>query len=528
MRVVFTHIDKGIEMITHSDPSRELVLGQVLARWARKTPEKEAFVCQEKRYTYSRFNERVNQLAHGLMGLGIGKGDKVAVLFMNCMEFVESYFALAKIGAVTVALNFRLTGRELVYQIDNSDSRALILGQDFLDVVKDVRAQLPGVEHFISVSDHGVEGMVDYEAMLREGSPEEPVVFVGDEDPVMIMYTSGTTGRPKGAMLTHKNQIVDAINFLIETDLGSDERGVCVAPLFHIGALALCLKLLLVGGTTIIEREFVPQAVLRLLHREKITIQFLVPAMWIFLLEQPDIADYDLKTLRMAITGGAAMPIEVKDRLMKQFPNAGVYDVFGQTEMSPCTTLLKARDALRKPGSVGQRMVNVEARIVDDDDRDVPQGEIGEIVYRGPTVMKEYYKNPEATAEAMSGGWFHSGDLVREDQEGYLYVVDRKKDMIISGGENIYAAEVEEVLYSHPGILEAAVIGIPDPQWGENVKAVVVSREGETLNEQEIIDYCRQNLASYKKPKSVEIVDALPRNPSGKVLKYKLREQYGG
>jgi len=506
--------------------SKQLVIGEVVARWARKTPSKEAFVFDDKRYTWRQFNERVNRLANGLMGLGIKRGDKVAFLLMNCMEIMECHFAPPKVGVVAVPLNFRLASRELIYQLGQSDSKAIIFDEMYQDVVNSIRSELPKVKHYICVSKESIPETINYEELLQKSSPEEPLVPVDDDDPAYIFYTSGTTGRPKGAVLTHKNLFMDNANILCEMDINSSDRFLCIPPLFHLGALGVIQKFIWRGSTSVIMQRFVPEDIPKLIEKERITFIWLVPSMWNSLLQAPDIADYDLSSLRLGSYGAAVMPPEVMDKILKQFPNIRMNVFFGQTEMSPCVTFLKTKDAIRKLGSVGERVNNVELRIVDDNDNDVPIGQVGEAIYRGPTVMKEYYKMPEATAEAMKGGWFHSGDLVCEDEEGFIYVKGRKKDMIISGGENIYPAEVEEVLYTHPKILEAAVIGVPDPQWGESVKAIVVTKPGGAMAEEEVIEYCKQNLASYKKPKSVEFVDALPRNPAGKVLKYELRERY--
>jgi len=366
----------------------------------------------------------------------------------------------------------------------------------------------------------------DYDEFLKDKKEDEPLVLVRDDDPAFIVYTSGTTGKPKGAVLTHKNLMMDGLNLLGEMDFPQDTRWLCVPPLFHAAALGLFLTVVLRGGTTIIVEQFVPQKIPQMLVDEKISFVFLVPAMWIFLLQVPNINEYDCSELKIGVSGAAIMPVEVKKQVLEQFPKMMIYDIFGQTEMSPCTTMLKHADAVRKPGSVGQRIMNVEARVVDYEGNDVKVGDVGEIVYRGPTTLREYYKNPEATEEAMAGGWFHSGDLVREDEDGYIYVVDRAKDMIISGGENIYAAEVEEVIFSHPKVLEVAIIGTPDQKWGESVKAIVVPKEGENISEEEIIAHCQEKLASYKKPRSVEIIEILPRNAAGKVKKFILKEQY--
>lgn len=513
-------------MSVQMDLSGQLVLGEVLARWARKTPDREALVFKDKRYTYSQFNERVNRLASGLTGLGIEKGDKVAVLFMNCMEIAECYFALAKLGAVAVPLNFRLAGRELQYQIDQSDSKALIFGEMFQEVVNSIRPELPKVEHYICVSQEGLEGTIDYEKLVQAGSTDEPLVPVKDDDPAFIMYTAGTTGRPKGAVLTHKNQVMLAVNASIEGGAGQIEKQLLVFPLFHQAATGFVIIGVFRGATTVILDIPAPENIMTAIQEEKIQSVGLVPALWNWIVNHPNFKDYDLSSLEQGTTGAAPMPLELKRKIVELFPNMRLSEAFGMTETTATGTMAKHEDFLAKQGTVGRVTINVEIRVVDDNDNDVPAGQVGEIAYRGPTVLKEYYKLPEATAEAFKGDWFHSGDLVRQDEDGFVYVVDRKKDMIISGGENIYPAEIEEVLYTHPKVLEAAVIGVPDPEWGESVKAIVVPKQGETLTEAEVIAHCKQNLASYKKPKSVDFVDVLPRNPAGKVLKFQLREQY--
>jgi len=509
------------------DLSRQLVLGEVLARWARKNPDREALVFKDKRYTYSQFNERVNRLAHGLTGLGIEKGDKVAVLFMNCTEIAECYFALAKLGAVTVPLNFRLAGRELQYQIDQSDSKAFIFGEMFQELVSSIRPQLPKVKLYICVSEKGIEGTIDYEKLVQEGSTAEPLVPVEDDDPAFIMYTAGTTGRPKGAVLTHKNQIMLAANSSIERGAGLIGKQLLVFPLFHQAATGFVIIGVFLGATTVILDVPTPENIMAAIQEEKIQSVGLVPALWNWIVNHPNFKDYDLSSLEQGTTGAAPMPLELKRKIVELLPNMRLSEAFGMTETTASGTIAGHEDFLAKQGTVGKITINIEARVVDDNDSDVTIGEVGEIVYRGPAVMKEYYKMPEATAEAFKGSWFHSGDLVRQDEDGFIYVVDRKKDMIISGGENIYPAEIEEVLYTHPKVLEAAVIGVPDPDWGESVKAIVVPKQGETLTDEEVIEHCKKNLASYKKPKSVEFIDALPRNPTGKVLKFVLREKYG-
>ncbi len=505
---------------------RQLLLGEILARNSRKFPRKTALVWPGGSVSYGKMNERVNALSQGLMRLGVKKGDKVALLLTNSPEILEGCFAAFKIGTLAVPLNFRLAGKEIEYILIQSEASVLILDGEFAETIQALRSNVPGIRGYIVVGPSSFSGMKNYEGVIRENRPDEPVVDLSDDDDALILYTAGTTGRPKGAVLTHKNFMINALNWVMEYHTKFEDKWLCVPPLYHSAALGYSITHFYVGATIYLAKVFDPGGILKTIQQEKITTLFLVPAMWIRLLQEKNLEACDRSSLRVLNTGAAITPIEVKSQLLQAFPNAGIYDCFGQTEMSPAVTLLRAEDALRKQGSVGQALACVEIRVVNDEDQDVPIGEVGEAIYRGPNVMKGYYKNPEATEEAMRGGWFHSGDLVRQDEEGYFYVVDRKKDMIISGGENIYPAEVEEVLYRHPDILEAAVFGIPDEQWGESVKATVVLKSGKKLTAEEVIDHCKQYLASYKKPKSVDFLDALPRNPAGKVLKTVLREKY--
>jgi acyl-CoA synthetase (AMP-forming)/AMP-acid ligase II len=348
------------------------------------------------------------------------------------------------------------------------------------------------------------------------------------------MYTAGTTGRPKGAVLTHKNQVMmwtlAALEVASEPGIGDmyNFRVCSPPPLFHLASFGYCQCHLLIGATVVLPTQvFDPVEILQTIEREKIDSILLVPAMANFLLLNPDLHKYDTSSLKVWITGAAVLPTATRNAIGEHFPNVHLYDCFGQTEVSGVVSMLRPSDAKRKVACVGKALSFIEIRVVDDQDRDVPVGEVGEAVYQGPTVMKEYYKNPEGTAQTMRGGWFHSGDLVRRDEEGFIYVVDRKTDMIVSGGENIYPAEIEDVLYKHPKIAEAAVIGVHDDAWGEAVKAIVVPKPGVELTEEEVIEFCKDRLASYKKPKSVDLVDALPRNPAMKVLKTVLREKYG-
>ncbi len=509
---------------------RQLIIGEMLSRRARIHPDREALVFQDRRYTYREFDSRTDKLANALYKRNIKKGSKVAQLLFNCSELVEAYFAVCKLGAVNVPLNFRLKGAEILYQLENSETELLIFGEEFTPVVEEIKGEIPQVI-LVCVGENVPEYAEAYEELLQSGEDRPPGIAVYDDDPGFIMYTSGTTGKPKGAVLTHKNQMMNVINCTIElltvVKEVEDQRVQFVGPLFHEAALALALVSVFWGATLCILKFFEPEKIMQQIQEEKITTTFLPPVMSTFLLNTVDVSKYDLSSLRIYISGAAILPTETRRQIESAFPNVNLFDVFGQTEMSPVTTILKPEDSRRKTASVGKAVINVEIRVVDDQDNDVPVGEVGEIVYRGPTVMKEYYRNPEATEETLRGGWFHSGDLVRQDEEGFYYVVDRKKDMIISGGENIYPAEIEEVLYQNPKILEAAVIGVYDEVWGESVMAVVVPKPGEELTKQEVIDWCAERLASYKKPKHVDFVEALPRNAAMKVLKTELRAKYG-
>lgn len=505
--------------------SGQLLVGEMVKRASHRAPNELAFVYEDQKVTFKEFDEKVTHLAGWLQENGIKKEDKVGLILKNSLAFPEVIFGTALSGGVAVPINFRLGPSELEYIIDHSDTKILIIDDEQEEIIQSILDRLPKVEKVVVVGNKTEERFISYSSVFEESASYTPCEDLMDNDPFCIAYTSGTTGRPKGAVLTHKNIAQNAMNHVYETNGYFGERQLISVPQFHIAGLLLTVKTFLTNGMTVIQRDFVPQKVLEALVEHKINAIFLVPAMWNFLMQIPDIDKYDFSHLRTINTGAAITPLELKKRLLKTFKNATLNDNFGQTETTATGVLLSGEDSLRKPDSIGKPIVNVEIRVVDENMNDVPVGEVGEIVYRGPTVMKEYYKNPEATKEAFEGGWFHSGDLVKVDEEGFIYVVDRKKDMIISGGENIYPAEVEEVIYQMPEVLEVAVIGVPHEKWGETVKAVVVLKPGETLTEQEVIDYCSRQIASYKKPTIVEFVDELPRNASGKVLKYVLKEQ---
>lgn len=483
--------------------------------------------------TWADLRDRVAKLAGALSRRGVARGDRVMVLMLNRTEFVESVLAANLIGAIAVPVNFRLTPPEIAFLVEDCEARVMVTEPVLAPVAAGVRGITSILGTIVVAGDSaGVadSGLLGFEDLVNEpGDPATPV-DVPNDSPALIMYTSGTTGRPKGAVLTHTNLSCQTTANLYTHGFAADDVGFIGVPFFHIAGIGNLLTGMLMGLPTVIHPlgAFDPGHLLDVLAAEKVTGIFLVPAQWqaVCAAQQANPRDVSLRV----ISWGAAPASDTLLRQMSEtFPGAQILAAFGQTEMSPVTCMLLGEDAIRKLGSVGKVIPTVAARVVDEQMNDVARGEVGEIVYRAPTLMSGYWNNPEATAEAFHGGWFHSGDLVRMDDEGYVWVVDRKKDMIISGGENIYCAEVENVLASHPAIVEVAVIGRPHEKWGEVPVAVAALAAGRTkdLRIEDLDEFLGERLARYKHPKGLKIVDALPRNPAGKVLKTELRTRYG-
>ena len=481
--------------------------------------------------TWAGLDRRVSALAGALSRRGVGVGDRVMILMLNRAEFIESFLAANKLGAIAVPVNFRMTPPEIAFLVSDCRARIMITEAVLANVAMAVRGLEPTLQTVIVAGAGTDDEVVGYDDVIGEqGGPPEPV-DIPDESPALIMYTSGTTGRPKGAVLTHANLAGQAMTnlFTVGADIDNDV-GFIGVPLFHIAGVGNTITPLQLGLPTVVYPlgAFDPAHLLDVLEAEQVTSMFLVPAQW-----QAVVAEQRAKPRKLALrvlSWGAAPASDTLLREMAEtFPGTQIYAAFGQTEMSPVTCMLLAQDAIRKLGSVGKVIPTVAARVVDENMNDVPVGQVGEIVYRAPTLMAGYWNNPTATAEAFAGGWFHSGDLVRQDDDGYVWVVDRKKDMIISGGENIYCAEVENALAAHPAIVEAAVIGRPDAKWGEVPVAIVAlsAVSGDTLDLGDLDGFLTERLARYKHPKALEIVDALPRNPAGKVLKTELRARFG-
>jgi acyl-CoA synthetase (AMP-forming)/AMP-acid ligase II len=510
---------------------REYYFGDLLARSARKFPNKTAVVFEGVRLTYKEVDDRANAIANSLIGMGVKRGDRVALLADNTYEWIEMYFAPAKAGAIFVPVNTTAVPREMEYVLNYVSPKVLILQPRFVDMIQSMKDRLPSVESYVVMS-ADVPGMENYERLIRENSKEEPVVEIDPSDIGLIIFTGGTTGMPRGAMHTHRGMIFNVHSMAIGLKQDYNDVEMHVTPIYHTAMASQIMCSTFLGNKHVIVPKFDAVKVLELIAKERVTCGFVVPTIVNMFLQVPDLEKYDLSSLRILYYGGAPMPIKLLEQALKRIPS-GFLQIYGQTEGFLMAVLppedhvvAGSPEKVKRSRAAGRALVNYEIKILDDEDRDVPVGEVGEIVVKGPTVTAGYWDRPDETAEVMGGGWLHTGDLARMDEDGYLYIVERKKDMIISGGKNIYCPEIEEVLYRHPAVLEATVFGIPDDYWGEAVKAAVALKPGMALTERELMEYCTQNLASYKKPKSVDFLEELPKSPAGKILKRALRDKY--
>jgi fatty-acyl-CoA synthase len=499
-----------------------------LARHALMQPEATALRFKGRTVTWSDLSLRVDALADALSRRGVRFGDRVLIWMFNRSEYIDSLMAVTKLGAIAVPVNFRLTVLEIDYLVTDCQARVVITEAALEPLARAVRGLNPTLATIIVAGGESEDGILGYEDLLAEDGPAHEPLDIPNDSPALLMYTSGTTGRPKGAVLTHTNLAGQAFSTIatngVDLNHGVEFVGV---PLFHIAGVSGAVVGLWLGLPTVVypTGSFDPGELLDVVASEKVTSLFLVPAQWQALCAAQRARPRETR-LRLMLWGAAPASDTLLREMAETFPGVPILGAFGQTEMSPTTCVLLGDEAVRKFGSVGKVIPTVSARIVDDDMNDVAIGEVGEIVYRAPTLMAGYWNNPDATAEAFAGGWFHSGDLVRQDDEGYVWVVDRKKDMIISGGENIYCSEVENVLASHPSIVEVTVIGRAHHKWGEVPVAVAAVTDGR-LTLADLEEFLNQRLARYKHPTALEIVDALPRNPAGKVLKTALRARYG-
>ncbi|MDQ0188978.1 long-chain-fatty-acid--CoA ligase [Alicyclobacillus cycloheptanicus] len=511
---------------------RSNTLGDVLRRSRARYPNQLAFVYEAERLTYADFDARVNQTAHAFLEDGVKQGSTVAVFSRNSLDFAVVNFALARTGAIMVPVNFMLSVSEVAYILQHAEVDTLLAPAESAATL-DAAAAEAGVDihhRYLMEADIAPSALAHWTPLRSRRSScstDEVAHEVDDRDVAHILYTSGTESRPKGVMLTHANLVAEYVSMMLAGRHEPSDIAIHALPLYHSAQLHAFLgPLVYMGATGIILPQATPQIILETIERERATLLFAPPTVWIAMLRHPDFDQRDLSSLRKCIYGAAIMPVEVQKELHRRLPGARLWNMYGQTEVAPLATGLSPEDHDRKPGSVGLPTINVEARIVDDDDQPVPAGTLGEIVLRTPHAMLGYLKEPEKTAEAFRNGWFHTGDLGVMDEEGYITVIDRKKDMIKTGGVNVASSEVEEAIYQHPGVSEVAVIGVPDDYWMEAVTAVIVPKPGVELNAADLEAHCRERLGKFKIPKHFVFVESLPKNPSGKILKRALRDQF--
>ena len=526
-------------LIAHA---RSQTIGDLLRRSAARDPGTIALVYRGLRQTYAELDATVDRTASSLAARGIGPGQRVAIFSHNNHAFVVAYFALARLGAVSVPLNFMLTSAEAGYVLGHSGATGLIAEDALVPVAEralaeqalaeQAGAEQAGAEHG-GVTVRGVilerggdapPGWESVASWMAAGDATPPEVTVDGDDLAQLIYTSGTESRPKGAMLSHRSLIAQYVSCVVDGEMAGTDVEVHSLPLYHCAQLHCFLTPgIYLGATNVVLPGADPAAILTAIEAEHATKLFCPPTVWISLLRHPDFGRRDLSSLRKGYYGASIMPVEVLKEIGARLPGVRLFNFYGQTEMGPLATVLKPADQVRKAGSAGRAALNVETLVVDEAGRPQPAGQIGEIVHRSPHAMRGYWRDPDRTAQAFAGGWFHSGDLGVLDAEGYLTVVDRKKDMIKTGGENVASREVEEALYTHPAVAEAAVFGLPHPQWIEAVSAAVVIRDGQAATPDELIAHCRQRLGVFKVPKHVVLVAELPKNASGKLLKRELR-----
>ena len=510
-------------------------IGHTLTRSAQIFSDRPAIVYGKQVYTYMNFNHRANRLANALHRLGVAHGDHVAILMVNCPEMLEAMYACFKLGCAAVPINFRLHPKEFAFIIDHSEAKAVVVSAEFNEPLTEVRGLIKDARHLITLS--GASGeLLDYETLLAGESDKWNDVDVEPDDSAWIFYTSGTTGAPKGAMLTHRNLLAMIMGYYSDICPGFTAQDVILhaAPLSHGSGLWALPNIAKAAKNVIIpSKSFKADETLALIQEHRVTNMFSVPTMMKGMMENPLVNQCDHSSLKSVCYGGGPMMVADIVKAIETFGPVLV-NLYGQGE-SPMTisslpqwehVLDGSEEQMKRLASAGFPRTNVEVKIFDEEDREVPVGDVGEIVTRSDVVMKGYWRNPEATAKTLRNGWLHTGDVGRMDENGYVFLMDRSKDMIVSGGENIYPREVEEVLARHPAVREVVVIGVPDPQWGEAIKAVVSLREGTSVTADELIAFSKDNIASYKKPKSVDFVDELPKSNYGKLLKRELRAKY--
>ncbi len=505
-------------------------LGDLLRRSAARNPDKLAIACGDVRWTYREFDALCNRVASGLAALGVAKGDRVAILARNSHGFAALRFALARLGAVLVPINFMLKPDEAAYIMRHAGARVLATDSGLSSLARAAAASDTRVEQFIWLPSEDPSspepGMTPFDVLAACALPLPPV-DLGGHDLAQIVYTSGTESLPKGAMLTHDAVMWQYVSCVVDAGIAREDFALHALPLYHCAQLDVFFgPAIYVGSSNVITAKPVPDNLLALIAHHKITSFFAPPTVWIALLRSPAFDTTDLSSLAKGYYGASIMPVEVLRELARRLPQVRLWNLYGQTEIAPLATMLGPDDQLRKAGSCGRAVLNVETRVVDDAMHDVPPGTVGEIVHRSPQLLAGYFHDDERTRAAFEGDWFHSGDLATIDDEGFITVVDRKKDMIKTGGENVASREVEECIYKLVGVSEVAVIGLPHPRWVEGVVAVVVRKPDAKFTSDDLQTHCNQHLASFKVPKGVVFVDSLPKNPSGKLLKRELRDAH--
>lgn len=504
-------------------------IGQFLAKRAFLNPDLEAVFdhASARRFSFSELNARANRFAHTAQNEGIGKGDRVAILMMNSVEFLEAFFGLAKIGAIVVPLNWRLVADELEYIIANAGAKMLLFSSEYSEQAIALQARTTPINSWIEVGESACSApfVRNYDELVSAASTLEPVLAADGDDLLFIMYTSGTTGLPKGVVHSHNTMTWALITITSTADARFKDRYILALPMFHVGALTPVLANIYRGISTVVMRQFVPKIMWELIESERITITLAVPAMLNFMLQVPNFEQYDYSQLRWIMSGATPVPVT----LMQRYAELGIeiHQVYGLTESAGAGCVVSPDDALSRIGTTGKAFFHTEVRVVDASGRDVAPGEPGEVIIRAPHNMLGYWNNPVATAETIRDGWLHTGDIALMDADGFITIHDRIKDMLISGGENVYPAEIEDTILGLDGVSEVAVIGQASERWGESPLAIVV-RKNESLSAAQILQYCDGRLARFKLPKAVEFVSEIPRNPTGKALKRILREQFPG
>ena len=509
---------------------RRVAIGDLLVRTAARYPHKKALRFRDRTYTFAEMNAAVNRCAHGLTRMGIAKGDRCAILSHNCDQFIILWWGLMKIGAVITPLNFMLKNEEVAYIVNHSEPVAFFVEDKLMPNVLPIKDTLKTVRTFgyINLAGDAVpEEWMNIEDLWKAEYPvAEPEALIYPDDPALLLYTSGTESAPKGVVNTHLNFFTLVLSAVLDLHFVKEDVTIGGIPLYHVAAQYLFIACIAIGATNLMEYAPDPFEILKFTQEDRVTVWVWPPTLYINLPLFPNFDQLDFSSLKLCIVFGALCPPAVLERWRKKLPSAMFMNYYGQTEMSPLGACLQDEDFPAHPDSIGRSHIPLELKVFDSIyDREVPRGEVGELVARGPAIMLGYYKDEDKTATTFRGGWHHTGDIVKMDEDGFIYFVDRAKDIIKTGGENVSSQEVEAFLYKHPKVADAAVVGMPDPVWSEAVTAVIVPKPGQTIDEKEMIDFCKQAMAAYKVPKNIFFIEALPRNPSGKVLKNVLRKE---